>query len=411
MSEYEEVALGQMIDDQDVWHKAGLISTHFVDPWPRMVFDVISSLIESGSPVNLVTIRDRAPDIDTARLAGLTTKAPSSAWEFYVSKVKEEAARSWLTRLVGEAREQIDRGDSTGEVVSYIEDGLVRIAMAGKEDVRLLGAGVLDYVKVLEQRHKNPGSLPGITTGFEKFDVLFGGFEPQKLYYIGSRPAEGKSALLLNFLVEAARAGHKTGLISLESSEQEAYARIFSNIQGIENYQLRQGLFRAADMARITDAACEVHEWPVWISDNPELTTSEVKTVARKMAIAHGVEILFIDYLQYIRDDKDHTERRDHVAETSRALKALARSLCVPVVCAVQLRRDADGRAPRLGDFAESSQVEKDADVAILIYHYEDQGERTHLMVGKNRDGACENVSVWFDKEHAKFTAGACAEN
>ena len=411
MSEYQEVVLGQMLDNEDVWHKAGLTSYHFTDPFPRMVFDTISVLIEDGSPANIVTVKGRMPDIDSARLAGLTSKAPSSAWEFYAGKVKEEAARHHLWRLAGEAKEKLEGDESTEAVLSYLEDGLVSIALHGKEDVRRLGAGLHDYVSLLEKRHKNPGSLPGITTGFETFDSLFGGFEAQKLYYIGARPAEGKSALLLNLVVNAARAGAKVGIISLESSEQEAYARIFSNIQGVENYKLRQGLFRVVDMARITEAASEVFDWPVWISDNPELTTGELKAVARKMVIAHHAEILFVDYLQYIREDDGTTgegARREHIAAASRALKALARSLHVPVVCAVQLKRDADGRRPYLGDFGESSQVEKDADVAILIHHYQDQGDRTILIVAKNRDGATADVPVFFDKEHAKFIAGAC---
>lgn len=411
MSEMQRVMLGQIFHDPDTWHRAGLVSEHFTDGFCRMVYEAIGQVMEAGEPLSLLTVKQRVPDIDAARLAQLTD-APRGNWSFYADRVKEEARRYWLRRLMAEAVEQIDRGDGTDQVYGYVEDGLVKIALAGKEDVRLMAEGLKGYIEELEDRHNHPGQLPGITTGFEAFDLVFGGFERQKLYYIGARPSQGKSALLLNFLAHAARAGAKCGLLSLESSEREAYARLFAQTQNIENGKLRLGYFRDADMKRIVDAATEIYDWPVWISDNPELTVSEVKTVCRKMVIAHGVEILYVDYLQYIREDEDGVERRDHVAATSRALKAIARQLNVPVVCAAQLRRDADGRRPMLGDFAESSQVEKDADVAILLHEWVDAGIEYHqVCVEKNRDGRTLDIPVVFDKEFARFRCEKNFEN
>ena len=406
MSDYQHAILGQILADSDIWHRAGLIPQHFVNPWCREVFTTMSHVLESGEPLDMVTLKKSNRSLDAGRLAELTDAVPTTAnYEFYSEKVKEEARRHWLWRLVGEAKEGLEGNSPTDEVLGSIEDGLVKIALAGRSHVHHIKDGLLEYVGVLEERYNSKGALPGITTGFEALDEMFGGFESEKLYYIGARPSKGKSALLLNLLRSAAKDGKKGGLISLESSTHEAYSRLFADLGGIHNSDIRKGFF-GGSFGKITAAAEIIHAWDCWICDDPELTVSELKTIARKMVIAHGVEVLFVDYLQYIRTDKRSlgSPRHEQVAETSRALKALARSLGVPVVCAVQLRRDADDHTPRLGDFAESSGLEKDADVAILI-HSEGGGdaEQTWLKVEKNRDGPTGAVAVHFEKEFARF--------
>jgi len=407
VSEYQRAILGMMIEEPDIWHKAGLIPTHFTDATYRKVYTGMTKLYESGEPVDLVTLNSVLPDVTASDVAELTTNAPSSSrWEYYAAKVKDEARRHWLWRLAGEAKESIENGEATDQVIGDIEDGLVKIALAGRDYVTHIGEGLVEFVNILEERYKRRGEIPGVTTGFDPLDILFGGFEPQKLYYIGARPSKGKSALLLNFVRAGAEAEKRCGLISLESSKEEAYSRLFSNIGNIRNSDIRHG-FIGGSLSKLTDAASRVQEWPVWLCDDPQLTVSEVKTVARKMVIAHGVDCLYIDYLQYIRPDVDGLERREHVAATSRALKALARQLHVPVVCAAQLRRDADNHWPHMGDFGESSALEKDADVALLLHSEEDAGyERTWFCIEKNRDGATQHIEVVFDKEHARFSIG-----
>ena len=58
----------------------------------------------------------------------------------------------------------------------------------------------------------------------------------------------------------------------------------------------------------------------------------------------HGIEILFVDYLQTLAPGENDTKRetRDQMAILP-SLKQLARALDIPVVVGAQLRRDAEG--------------------------------------------------------------------
>ena len=122
-------------------------------------------------------------------------------------------------------------------------------------------------------------------------------------------------------------------------------------------------------------------------------------------------EIIYVDYIQdiYINSNETTIEK---TALKSKAMKYLAEELDIPVVAGAQLRRDAEERRPRLSDFSDSSQLEKDADGAILIYHHHvnkktpnDQPEyKSYLLAEKVRDGITGQIPVQFVKQYVTFS-------
>jgi len=80
--------------------------------------------------------------------------------------------------------------------------------------------------------------------------------------------------------------------------------------------------------------------------------------------------------------------------------------LNIPVICAAQLRRDADSNKPKLSDFSDSTQIERDADVAIFIYTFtkdEDSASETFLCIEKNRDGMTGDIRVTYEPQYFSF--------
>ena len=97
--------------------------------------------------------------------------------------------------------------------------------------------------------------------------------------------------------------------------------------------------------------------------------------------------------------------RHEQVAEASRSLKALARKLEIPVVVTAQLRRDAEGNRPKLSDFSDSTQIERDCDIAVMIFNDKKKNKtlKTYLLIEKNRDGECSDFEIIFNKENLRF--------
>jgi replicative DNA helicase len=128
------------------------------------------------------------------------------------------------------------------------------------------------------------------------------------------------------------------------------------------------------------------------------------------MVRQYGVQIIFVDYVQIIESPQAEN-RKDAVERASKALKAAARQLNVPIVAAAQLGRQVDARGrekrPVLADFQYSSKIEQDADAAILLHPAGEQEGHTQVVeaiVAKNRDGQTGVVRLQFTTPYVRFT-------
>jgi replicative DNA helicase len=303
--------------------------------------------------------------------------------------------------------ELIDKTGKPNEIMAWIDGQLLELSQSGDEDkIVKVGETLLQYVNVLEERYNRKGAYPGIESGIEKLDKALLGFQPSRLYYIGARPSQGKSALMITLSLNMILKGRRVGIISIESSCQEILDRLFSQRTGIASELLMTGFFCESDMAKVQDAADYFTTRDLYIYDSPNCDITTLRSRAKRMVAVNQIEILFIDYLQIIEHDDRDIPFREKIAAISKTLKQIARETKIPVVCCAQLRRDAEERRPILSDFSESSQIEKDADAALLLWHEVEAGEeKSWILVEKNRDGARGAIPVYFRRNIYRFDA------
>jgi replicative DNA helicase len=104
--------------------------------------------------------------------------------------------------------------------------------------------------------------------------------------------------------------------------------------------------------------------------------------------------------------------RVQELSRITRALKGLARELCVPVIALSQLSRGVEARTnkrPMLSDLRESGSIEQDADLVLMVYrdeyYFPDTPDRgvTELLLTKHRNGPTGVVKVLFDPQFTRF--------
>ena len=155
----------------------------------------------------------------------------------------------------------------------------------------------------------------------------------------------------------------------------------------------------------------------MFIDDSPELTILQLRAKARRLKAANAIQCVLVDYLQLMSYSGRAENRQQQVTEISRGIKALARELDIPVLCAAQLNRgptDRPTNRPRMSDLRESGSIEQDADVVMLLHceDYYHQGEAdyaanrvTELIVAKQRNGPTGVIKLTFLPHCTRFEA------
>lgn len=292
-----------------------------------------------------------------------------------------------------------------------------------------------------EIAYKRDSHIIGITTGFIDMDRMLGGMHPSDLVIVAGRPSMGKTALATNMAFNAARAykkedgdkseGGAVAFFSLEMSSEQLASRILSCESGIPSDCIRRGELKIDDFNRFSSIARELTTLPLFIDDTPGLTITALRNRARRLKRLHNIRLIVIDYLQLLSGGggKRQENRVQEISEITRALKALAKELDLPVIALSQLSRAVEQREdkrPQLADLRESGTIEQDADVVMFIYRQEyyesrkqpesgtdehlawlERMERIHnkaeVIVAKQRHGPIGVVSLYYDGRLVKF--------
>jgi replicative DNA helicase len=206
--------------------------------------------------------------------------------------------------------------------------------------------------------------------------------------------------------------GLTVGVFSLEMSREQLFLRMLSSEAQIDGHHLRTGYLRTDDWGRLTEALGVLGQAKVFIDDSPAIGVLEMRAKSRRLAAEHGLHLLIVDYIQLMQGRGRFDNRTQELGSISRALKALAKELNVPVVVLSQLSRGPESRSdhrPQLSDLRESGALEQDADVVILIYRedkYNPDAENegiAEIIVAKQRNGPTDTLKLAFIKERTRF--------
>jgi replicative DNA helicase len=212
------------------------------------------------------------------------------------------------------------------------------------------------------------------------------------------------------------REGVPVGIFSLEMSKDQVVDRLISSLSGIDLWRLRTGRLSAEgednDFVKIQKAMSILAEVPIYIDDAPTLTALQMKAMSRRLQAEKGLGLIIVDYLQLMEPLNPDATPVQQVSENSKALKALARELQVPVLAISQLSRAVEHRSPpipKLADLRQSGTIEQDADVVLFIYredrYFQDTPRKgiADVIIAKHRNGPVGRVELYFDERCVTF--------
>jgi replicative DNA helicase len=238
---------------------------------------------------------------------------------------------------------------------------------------------------------------------------------PNHLYLAGrSMIPTHNTAMALGIAANAALTANRPILyFSLEMGRLELSQRLLCAEARVDSTRVRNGHLDNDDWTRIANALGRLHDAPIWIDDNPNVSIMEIRGKARRLKSKIGdLGMVLVDYVQLMTGRSNAENRQVEVAEISRGLKILARELECPVVALAQLNRGLEQRAdkrPMLSDLRESGALEQDADVVMFLYRDEiynpDSPDRgtAEILVAKHRNGPTGMCRLAFLDRYTKF--------
>ena len=255
-----------------------------------------------------------------------------------------------------------------------------------------------------------------VPSGLHDLDKIIGGFHRGDLIVIGARPSMGKTSLALGMARSAAQAGFPVGLLSGEQPVEQVAARLLSLSSDVAATEFRTGI-HDDHWTRVSSGIASTAALPLWIYDRSSPTLVEAVRTARRWRHKHDIAALYVDYLQ--RMEGDGERKSDQVGMLVRGLKNLARDLDIPVVVPAQVSRQVEQRRPpipRMGDLSDSSEIEKEADLVLMLYRDEvynpDTQQRgiARIIVEKNRHGPTGYIECAFVAETMRFADKALTD-
>ncbi|MEX0689898.1 MAG: replicative DNA helicase [Candidatus Paceibacterota bacterium] len=426
--ESEVSVLGSLMIDKDSIAKVANILTDedFYHPAHQKIYKTVIDLFQKSKPIDLLTVSSRLKEKKIFKEVGgmdylteLMNQVPTSAHvEHYANTVREKRVRRDLMNASSLISEQAVDQEDFDDLLDEVEKRIFKISQKSRTQkfVHIKEGLPLAYER-FEKLHQGEGDgkIRGVPTGFEHLDAKLAGLQKSDFVILGARPSYGKTALALDIARNASLKGHKVGIFSLEMSSEQIIDRVIASQSQIPLWRLRTGKIQDdTEFALIQQSLDELSEISMFIEDTPSPDILHVRSMARKLQIEHGLDLLIIDYIQLIRPRNSFNSTVQEVTEISRGLKSLARELNVPVLALSQLSRAVDQREvkiPRLSDLRESGSLEQDADVVMFLYRKdrdkldvleEDKG-KVEVIIAKHRNGPIGSVPLHFDEEKVTF--------
>lgn len=426
--EAEQSVLGCLLIDKNAIFKTAdqLRPDDFYAPAHEKIYETILELFEKHQPIDIISLTNRLKERGfladvggSAYLAELTNQITTAAHvEHYVKLVRDKKFLRDLIQASSQINEDVfEPAKEVEDIIDSIEQKILAISQkSAPQNFMLLRDELKTAYERIEKLHQGKGMLRGVPTGFPDLDNMLSGLQNSDLVIIGARPSLGKTTLALDIARHAAlHAKIPVGIFSIEMSREQVIDRLIAAESQVPLWKLRTGRISDDTEFQMIQAALErLSHAKLFIDDTPSPNILQMRSMARRLQMEHGLGLLIVDYLQLIAPRTNSDNMVHQITEISRGLKSLSRELNVPVLALSQLSRAVDQRdhkIPRLSDLRESGSIEQDADVVLFIYREghgkhdatAEERDSAEIIIAKHRNGPTGSIKLKFDPERVVF--------
>lgn len=416
----------------------------FYVPSHKTLYVVLGILYENKSAVDFITVTQVLKDEGHLEAMGgpsfisdLFIFVPTAAnIDYYVQIVRDKyLLRQIIQTCTTSARRAYQEQTDVEGTLADLQSNVIEIGQLSStvEALQPIGASIPEVVAGIEATYHSRGKPTGLPTGFVDLDRRTGGLHGGRTYYIGARPAMGKSSIGTEFAehvaIDNAERQVPVAIFSVEMTTHELAEVILCRRANVNLIRLRDGFFSDEQQATLKAEAEKLKSARIYIDDKADLSIFELRARGRRAVSLFGVKLIIIDFIQRLKSTSKRAQgnREQEINEIAQGISQMAKELNVPIVVLAQLSRKSEERAdkvPELADFRESGSLEQEAHFVGLLHrpiYYCKSPEKAQLMaekygmdiadferyaeliIAKQRRGPVGTVKLKFIKEIAAF--------
>lgn len=419
--ECEQSVIGVFLSNREMmeYYITEINENDFYQNDHKIIFNAILKVHTQRKPVDVLSIvTEISKNQEIARIGGSVYLSDMSINNMgkiniknHIAILKEKSHRRTVIEHAQKAiKDSIDENQDIQVIASTMSRTALEISSnVGDNKPEEIGIVAAEALGQIQKQKNSKSGLAGLSTGFETLDEMTSGFKKGDYILIAARPSMGKSTLAMNIADNMTRGNKNKALFfSLEMPKEDLIKRTLSSRTGVNLKEIMSGNFIFENSwGRLVNETIKMSEDGLYLYDKA-CTVAEIRNISTKLKETKGLDIIFIDYISYVKQTLKTENENQQISYISKEFKMIARELEIPVVVLVQLSRKVEGRhdkRPMLSDLRDSGSLEQDADIVAMLYrdsYYEKYDSKdpdinhTELSIKKQRNGETGTVLLDF---------------
>lgn len=376
----EQALLGAAFANNEVIKRCDWLKPeHFYDPVNGRIWQRAAERVAAGQLADAITLKTDFENTGVLDQIGGTEYLAKLMGAMVGVRTATDYAKviyqTWVRRQIIATGEQMvadaygaEPGADPGGIVAATSETIFALGGHGSVNrgVSLATAAQVAFQQT-EAAHRGEQGAARLDTGIGPVDELVNGLWPGKLYYIMARSRTGKTPFMMQMArnvaarlqAEAAATGQPPAHVHVFSLEMTAENLAVINLAAVTRWsadQLKAGRIGGAEAwLEYEKKQRELGALPIWIDDEPEMDIAALAMRARAVQQAKRTRLICIDYRELVRRGREQTRMQlpEWIPFLGYQLKALAKSLRVPVIALAQINKakdKADDTRPTLND-------------------------------------------------------------
>lgn len=440
--EAEEALIGSVLNRNREYYGLNVDPRHMYLLRHEYIWQAISTCMREFKSADVVMVCEKlstAGHLSTIGGEAYLRRLMDDAYDAYNAPVyahiiKTCANRRGLLKAADDIKAlAVDEEATTEAINQEVQSLILQATSAGirRRDVSLKSVVFTESQRMdamIDAYQRGEPVFTGLPTGFKDLDGVLDGLKGSDLLIFAGRPGMGKSAFITSMLLLLCRMKlafpdgprlPRVGVFTLEMSKEQYQRRLLAALAGIPIQKLLKPYLMTAE-ENYRRISCEgvLGDLLIELDDTPQTTPEYVMQTSMRWSMESELDLIIVDHLARMAASpsiKAQDNRNLVLGDIGVKMKTLARELDKPVWCAHQLSRKVEERAdkrPVMSDLRDSGVLEQEADIIMFLYRdavYNEATEHPNLadvIIAKHRNGPTGTVSLYFNKQLARFEDG-----